>query len=314
MINFADRLLLEIKHKSNPTIMGLDPQLSHVPEFIRRQVEHEIEDPLEAAAESVFRFNCGLIDAVADIVPAVKPQMAFYEVYGAAGMRAFQRTCAYAKERDLMVVADGKRGDIGSTAAAYARAYLGRTELSDGMSTKLYDIDALTVNAYLGFDGVEPFLNFSAGGEKGIFILVRTSNPSAGDLQDLALDDGRLVFEAMADKVKGWGELFVGELGYSAVGAVVGATWPKQAKTLRSRMPNTLILVPGYGAQGASGEDVAVNFDENGRGAIVNASRSLMCAYLNESGCDPQDYAGACRRAAIKMREDLNQAIENRVG
>lgn len=312
MVNFADRLILEIKHKQNPTVMGLDPLLSYVPEHIRRAVEAEIEDPLEAAAESIYRFNCALIDAVAEIVPAVKPQMAYYELYGQAGLHAFARTCSYARQNNMLVIADAKRGDIGPTAMAYANAYLGRTELDDGMFTKLYDIDALTVNAYLGFDGVEPFLQAAGGGEKGIFILVRTSNPSAGDIQDLELQDGRTVYEAMADKVDGWGKLFVGELGYSPVGAVVGATWPRQAEELRKRMPQTLILVPGYGAQGARGDDVAVNFDADGQGAIVNASRSLMCAWQKESGCDPEDFAGACRRAAILMKEDLQQAIAKR--
>jgi orotidine-5'-phosphate decarboxylase len=309
MINFADRLLVQVKQKDNPTVLGLDPQLSYVPEFIRKEVEQDVDNLMEVAAESLFRFNCGLIDAVADLIPAVKPQLAYYEMYGMAGLRAFRKTCSYAREKGLLVIADAKRGDIGPTAGAYARAYLGRVELDEGMSTQLYEIDALTVNAYLGFDGVEPFLFHSNGGEKGIFLLVRTSNPSAGDLQDLTLQDGRRVYEAMGDLVSGWGELFVGELGYSSVGAVVGATWPQQAAALRKRLPRTLILVPGYGAQGATGQDVAVNFDQNGLGAVVNASRSLMCAYQKEAGCDPRDYAGACRRAALKMQDDLNRSI-----
>ncbi|MGI6077827.1 MAG: orotidine-5'-phosphate decarboxylase [Fastidiosipilaceae bacterium] len=314
MTNFADRLLLEIKHKNNPTVLGLDPKLSYVPEFLVNEVAAEIDNPLDIAGEALYRFNVALIDEVADIMPAVKLQLAYYEMYGIPGLRAFRRTCSYANEQGLTVIADGKRNDIGSTAAAYANAYLGSTELTDDLTTSLYTIDALTVNGYLGFDGIEPFLNVMTTGGKGCFILVRTSNPSAKDFQDLVLENGDKLYEAVADKVNTWGELFVGELGYSSVGAVVGATWPEQAAELRQRMPRTLILVPGYGAQGATGADVAVNFDENGMGAIVNASRSLMCAWQREENCDPEDFAGACRRAAEAMQKDLLTAIEARIG
>lgn len=303
---------MEIRHRQNPTVLGLDPKLDYVPPHLVQQVAEQLDNPMEIAAESLLRFNTALIDAVADIVPAVKPQLAYYEMYGPAGLRAFAKTCRYAAGKGLVVIADGKRNDIGSTAQAYATAYLGTTALSDGVETNLYEIDALTVNAYLGLDGIEPFLNIGSAAGKGCFVLVRTSNPSAGDFQDLALSDGRKLYEAVADKVREWGELFVGELGYSSVGAVVGATWPEQAAELRRRMPKTLILVPGYGAQGATGRDVAVNFDSSGMGAIVNASRSLMCAWQKEPGCAPEDFAGACRRAAERMQADLTAAISDR--
>ena len=196
MINFADRLLVQVKQKDNPTVLGLDPQLSYVPEFIRKEVEQDVDNLMEVAAESLFRFNCGLIDAVADLIPAVKPQLAYYEMYGMAGLRAFRKTCSYAREKGLLVIADAKRGDIGPTAGAYARAYLGRVELDEGMSTQLYEIDALTVNAYLGFDGVEPFLFHSNGGEKGIFCWCAPPIPRRGSAgSDFA---GRTsVYEAM---------------------------------------------------------------------------------------------------------------------
>lgn len=310
--HFADRLLLEIRHRQNPTALGLDPKLDYVPPYLVRQVAERLDSPMDIAAESLFRFNAALIDSVADIVPAVKPQLAYYEMYGAAGLRAFAKTCRYAAGKGLVVIADGKRNDIGSTAEAYAAAYLGSTPLQDGIQTSLYEIDALTVNAYLGLDGIEPFLQTGNAAGKGCFALVRTSNPSAGDFQDLVLADGRKLYEAVADKVNEWGELFVGDLGYSSVGAVVGATWPEQAAELRRRMPKALILVPGYGAQGATGRDVAVNFDSNGTGAIVNASRSLMCAWQKEPGCAPEDFAGACRRAAERMKEDLTASISDR--
>lgn len=313
MTNFADRLLREIKKKANPTVMGLDPKLSYVPPHIVSEVSREVSSPLEQAGESLYRFNCGLIDAVADIIPAVKPQLAYYEMYGLPGLRAFHRTCAYAAEKGLLVIADGKRNDIGSTAEAYATAYLGKTELAKGLMTSLYSIDALTINGYLGFDGISPFLNIGNLNGKGCFVLVRTSNPSAGDFQDLELADGRKLYEAVADKVNGWGELFIGEEGYSSVGAVVGATWPEQAEQLRKRMPHTLILVPGYGAQGAKGADVAVNFDDNGMGAIVNASRSLMCAWQKEERSQPEAFGEACRAAAEAMQKDLVDSISARL-
>ena len=245
MTNFADRLLLEIKHKNNPTVLGLDPKLSYVPEFLVNEVAAEIDNPLDIAGEALYRFNVALIDEVADIRLQLTSRL--NTSGGIPGLRAFRRTCSYANEQGLTVIADGKRNDIGSTAAAYANAYLGSTELTDDLTTSLYTIDALTVNGYLGFDGIEPFLNVMTTGGKGCFILVRTSNPSAKDFQDLVLENGDKLYEAVADKVNTWGELFVGELGYSSVGAVVGATWPEQAAELRQRMPRTLILVLAMG-------------------------------------------------------------------
>ncbi len=308
MQHFADRLIEAIMKKNNPTVMGLDPVMAYVPPQLIAAAQAEHADPLLAACQAILAFNQGLIDAVCDIVPAVKPQLAFYEALGPQGMAVFAKTCAYAKEKGLIVIADAKRGDIGSTASAYAAAYLDQTTRAQTSSLQAYNIDAITLNAYLGIDGIAPFIQMHQSNHSGCFILVRTSNPSAGDLQDLKLEDGRLVFEAMADLVQTWGENLIGAWGYSAVGAVVGATWPDQAKKLRQRMPKTFILVPGYGAQGATGDDVAVNFDQNGRGAIVNASRSLMCAWQKQ-GC-PENYQDMTRQAALAMQADLNQAID----
>lgn len=312
MSHFADRLLQKMKSMRNPTVMGLDPMLDYIPPTIRQSFLKVGADPLHAAGLAITAYNRALIDSVADIVPAVKPQLAYYEQYGVPGLLAFQETCDYAHAKGLIVIADGKRNDIGTTAAAYARAYLGSSALEEGKETTAFYADALTINPYLGSDGIEPFLQECRQNGKGVFILVRTSNPSAGDFQDLILDDGRTVYEAVADRVRTWGVDLIGEQGYSAAGAVVGATYPEQAKTLRDRMPHTLILVPGYGAQGATADDCAMNFDRHGQGAIVNASRSLMLAYKKHQ-MPHEAFADACRKEALLMRDALNEAIAKRV-
>ena len=277
MLNFADRLSAKIKATGNPTVMGLDPMLEYVPESIRREAQGRCKDPAKAAGEALFLFNQQLINAVADLIPAIKPQFAYYEQYGENGYIALQRTIAYAQEKGLLVIADAKRNDIGSTAEAYSRAILGQSSLganSDGLtvSRQFLGADCVTLNGYLGIDGIKPFLDQCATNGQGVYILVRTSNPSAGDFQDLLLQDGRPVYEAMAEKVAAWGKSLIGESGYSSVGAVVGATWPKQAEQLRKIMPHSLILVPGYGAQGATADDAVASFGPDGQGAIVNAS------------------------------------------
>lgn len=305
---FAERMLARIEALGNPTVMGLDPMLDYIPASLTDRIHAECADPLLAAGLAITEYNRRLIDAVADVVPAIKPQLAYYEQYGRPGIDAFLETCRYAHSRGMLIIADGKRNDIGTTAAAYARAYLGETRLGDGTDLAVAEVDALTINPYLGRDGIEPFLEQCRRHGKGVFILVRTSNPSAGDLQDLTLADGRLVYEAVADHVRAWGEGLAGPSGYGPAGAVVGATYPDQAARLRSRIPESIILVPGYGAQGATAEDCARNFDTNGRGAIVNASRSLMLAY-KKHGLPHEAFDTACRAEALAMRQALQQAI-----
>ena len=309
---FIDRLIEKIKTTNNPTVAGLDPKIEYVPDFIKSQKFDAFGVTLKGVSEAILEFNRTIIDSIYDIVPAVKPQLAYYEMYGVEGMRAFDETVKYARDKGLLVIADGKRNDIGSTSEAYSHAYLGESRLNEHTATVAFHTDALTVNPYLGIDGIQPFLDDCKKHEKGIFVLVKTSNPSSGQLQDLLLQDNRTVYDAVADLVITWGKDLIGAHGYSSVGAVVGATWPVQAKELRQRMPFTYFLVPGYGAQGGTAQDIAVNFNQDGLGAIVNASRSLMCAYQSERWKEtfsPLQFGDACRMEAIRMRDDINAAI-----
>lgn len=294
-----DRLIEKIVAMQNPTCVGLDTQLSYLPEEMRAGVA-----TCEQAADAILAFNKDIVDSVCDIVPVVKVQIAYYEQYGAAGMRAFLDTVAYAKDRGLFVIADCKRNDIGSTAARYSAAYLGETALEGG-TMSVAGCDFLTVNAYLGTDGVQPFLDDCKQYDRGLFILVKTSNPSSGELQDLKLADGRCVYECMGDMVEGWGADLVGAHGYSAVGAVVGATHPEQAAILRKRLPHTFFLIPGYGAQGGNAQMLKNCFDQNGLGGIVNNSRGILCAYQKKGGT----YAGAARAACLEMQADLASVL-----
>lgn len=311
-MNFSDKLAEQVRIKNNPTVLGLDPKLEYIPASIKEKHFSKSTEPFIAAAGSILEFNKKLIDATFDIIPAVKPQLAYYEMYGPEGLRAFYETVSYARNKGLIVIADGKRNDIGSTAEAYAGAYLGETDIN-GEQIEAFGADALTVNAYLGIDGIKPFIDLCEKKEKGIFVLVKTSNPSSGQLQDLILSDGRTIYEAMADLAGQWGSTTIGECGYSAVGAVVGATYPKQVSDLRKRMPKTWILVPGYGAQGGTAADVAKAFDKNGLGAVINASRSLMCAWKHEAWKNiysNEDFDKAARAEAERMRDDINRERE----
>lgn len=290
-----DQLIEKIIAMQNPTCVGLDAQLDYLPAEMREGVE-----TCEQAADAILAFNKKIVDSVCDIVPSVKVQIAYYEQYGAAGVAAFLATVAYAKEKGLFVIADCKRNDIGSTAARYSAAYLGETALGD-KTVRVAGCDFLTVNAYLGTDGVAPFLDDCKKFDTGLFILVKTSNPSSGELQDLKLADGRTVYECMGDMVEGWGAEFVGKYGYSAIGAVVGATHPAEAKILRDRLAHTFFLVPGYGAQGGNAEMLKNCFDKNGLGGIVNNSRGILCAYKKNGGT----YYEAARAACIAMQKDL---------
>ncbi len=307
-LHFADRLNHAIQEKSSPVCVGLDPRLPKIPQSIRDKHFSNEKNPFKAAAESIIEFNKGIIDAVADVVPAVKPQIAFYEQYGHEGMRAFEETIVYAKEKGLLTIADIKRGDIGSTAEAYAKAYLGKVDVN-GEEKVSMDADAVTIAPYLGWDGVKPFVKEGAEHGKGVFVLVKTSNVSSADLQDLKMEDQRAVYEIMAQYVDSWGADEIGESGYSMVGAVVGATFPDQLKDLRMLLPQAIFLVPGYGAQGGTAEDVKGAFDENGMGAIVNSSRGIIFAWENSDTFTEKDYADAARHAAQEMAEAIQKAL-----
>lgn len=299
-----DLLIDRIKNLRNPTVAGLDPQYSYVPQYIKDK--YADEEPLVGAAKAVLEYNKGLIDALCDIVPAIKPQAAYYELYGWAGMKTLKETIDYAHEKGMYVITDGKRNDIGTTMEAYAAAHLGKIEVN-GKKVAPFDGDALTVNGYLGTDGISPLVKICKEEDKGIFVLVKTSNPSSGELQDKKIGD-KTVFEVMGEMCEKWGEELTGKYMYSGVGAVVGATYPEQLAELREKMPHTFFLVPGYGAQGGGAKDVAGGFDKDGLGAIINSSRGIICAYKKE-GCDEKDYAAAARREAIRMRDDILQYI-----
>ena len=305
-----DRLIENIERLGNPTVAGLDPKLEYIPEAIKEKAFKEYGRNFDGAAAAILEFNKGLIDALCDIVPAVKPQAAYYEMYGWQGVKVLYETINYAKENGMFVITDGKRNDIGSTMEAYACAHLGSTDIG-GESLEAFGADALTVNAYLGSDGINPLLDICKKGDKGIFALVKTSNPSSGELQDRILSSGISVYQQMGIFVEKWGEDNRGKYGYSAVGAVVGATYPRQLEQMRSECPHTMFLVPGYGAQGGGAKDIIPAFDKDGRGAIINSSRAIMCAYKKE-GCAPEEYAEAARREAIRMRDEINAELAGR--
>jgi orotidine-5'-phosphate decarboxylase len=302
-----DRLIKKIIDTKNPTVVGLDPLLDYVPKFLKEKYFFQDGASLKSAAKAIFKFNQAIIDEIHDIVPAIKPQAAYYEMYGHYGIKALEKTIRYAQIKGMFVITDGKRNDIGSTMEAYASAHLGKVTVGIN-ECEPFGADALTVNGYLGTDGIEPLLNICAQSDKGIFVLVKTSNKSSGELQD-RLIDGTPVYAIMGDMCEKWGSSQVGEYGYSSVGAVVGATYPEQLKELRERLPHTMFLVPGYGAQGGGAEGVAKAFDAKGLGAIVNSSRAIMCAYKQE-GCNEKEFAKAARREALRMKEDLCSYIK----
>lgn len=301
-----DRLIEKIVKTKNPTVAGLDPNLDFIPDFIKLSSFNRHGNNLEAAADAILNFNKGLIDALFDIVPAVKPQSAYYELYGWQGMKALSETIAYAKDKGMFVILDGKRNDIGTTIQAYASAYLGNVSVN-GKSFEPFGADALTVNGYLGSDGIMPILKICEQYDKGIFVLCKTSNPSSGELQDISIN-GNTIYSIMGEMCEQWGKELYNKYGYSGVGAVVGATYPKQLEELRNQMPGTFFLVPGYGAQGGNAKDVSYAFDKRGLGAIVNSSRALMCAY-KKSGYDEHEYALAARTEAQRMRDEITSYI-----
>ena len=308
MIN---QLVEKIKKTHAPVVVGLDPMMSYMPKYILEQKIKEFGETLKAVSEAIFEYNKGIIDAIYDLVPAVKPQIAMYEQFGIEGMVAFAKTCEYAKKKGLIVIGDVKRGDIGSTSAAYATAHLGKIQVGD-KKFRLFEEDFATVNPYLGSDGIRPFIDVCKEEKKGIFVLVKTSNPSSGEFQDRIID-GRPLYEWVGEQVAKWGEECMGE-NYSYVGAVVGATYPEMGRTLRKIMPKSYILVPGYGAQGGKGADLVDFFNEDGLGAIVNSSRGIIAAYRQEQYAEygESNYADAARAATLAMIADIDGALKNR--
>lgn len=301
MIN---KLVSEIKKKNAPIVVGLDPTMAMVPDCVKEKAFKEYGETLEGAAEAIWQFNKAIVDSTYDLIPAVKPQVAMYEQFGVPGMAAFKKTVDYCKEKGLVVIGDVKRGDIGSTSAAYATAHLGKVKVG---SKEYYgfDEDFATVNPYLGSDGINPFLDVCNVEKKGIFVLVKTSNPSSGEFQD-RLIDGKPLYEIVGEKVAEWGASCMGD-DYSYVGAVVGATYPEMGKVLRKVMPKAYILVPGYGAQGGKAADLLPYFNEDGLGAIVNSSRGIIAAYKSDKyNFAPDNFADASRQAVVDMIEDIN--------
>ncbi len=311
MIN---RLVAQIKKTGAPIVVGLDPMMKFIPEHIKEKAFAEFGETLEGAAEAIWQYNKAIVDAIYELVPAVKPQIAMYEQFGLPGLSAFYKTVQYCKEKGLVVIGDIKRGDIGSTSEAYAVGHLGKVQVGS-KSYYGFDEDFVTVNPYLGSDGVNPFIKVCKEEKKGIFVLVKTSNPSSGEFQDRQIADAgnRPLYEVVGEQVAKWGETHMGDT-YSYVGAVVGATYPEMGKVLRKIMPKSYILVPGYGAQGGKGADLVHFFNEDGLGAIVNSSRGIIAAYQQEKYArfGAENFADASRAAVLDMKEDIEQALQNR--
>ena len=302
-----DVLQDKIRAMKNPTVVGLDPKPEYVPPHIRKECYDKYGETLEGAAEAIYRFNCGLMDALCDIVPAVKPQAAYYERLGWRGMEVLERTIRYAREKGMFVIADIKRGDIGSTAQAYSDGWLGVTRVGE-KEYPVFDADCVTVNGYMGSDAINPFLDDCRARDKCLFILVKTSNPSSGELQDMVAGD-RVVYKVMGDLTARLGKGTEGKHGFTCAGAVVGATYPSDLRELRRRLEHTFFLVPGYGAQGGTAEDVQYAFNKYGHGAVINSSRGLMCPW-QKTGKDGLDYQEASRAAAIAMRDAIGAYVK----
>lgn len=295
----TDKLIEKIIQTQNPTCVGLDTLFDYLPDDMKTGVT-----TFDGVAERVFDFNKKLIDTLYPYIPSVKVQIAYYEMYGTAGMKAYEETLKYAAEKDLVVIADAKRNDIGSTAACYAKTFLGQTSVN-GLQMQAFPSDFVTVNGYLGTDGIAPFVEECEKADKGIFVLVKTSNPSGAEVQNVLLENGKPMYEHMGDLVEKWGESTIGEYGYSAVGAVVGATHPTEAARLRETMPHTFFLIPGYGAQGGNAQMLKSCFKANGLGGVVNNSRGILCAYKKLGG----SYYEAAKAATIAMQKDLSDVI-----
>ena len=303
------QLIEKIQKTKAPICVGLDPMLGYIPSHIVEKAFQEYGETMEGAAEAVWQFNKEIVDHTCDLIPSVKPQIAMYEQFGIEGLKAYAKTVDYCQKKGLIVIGDVKRGDIGSTSAAYAAGHLGRVKVGNTMCSGFHT-DFITVNPYLGTDGVKPFVDVCREEDKGIFVLVKTSNPSSGEFQD-RLIDGKPVYEIMGEMCENWGSRQIGAYGYSAVGAVVGATYPEQLAELRKKLPHTLFLVPGYGAQGGQGKDLVHFFNEDGLGAIVNSSRGIIAAYKQEAYAKfgPENFGDASRAAVEAMVADISGAL-----
>lgn len=306
-----DQLIDSIEQMQNPTVVGLDPRLGFIPEHIKEEAFENHGKTLKGASMAFYRFNREIIDQIKDIVPAVKPQVAMYEQFGYEGIKAYMDTIQYAKDKGLIVIGDVKRGDIASTAKAYSDGHIGRVDI-EGEKIEVFKEDFITLNPYLGYDSIEPYVKDLNERNKGLFILVKTSNPNSKEIQDLTVE-GELLYERVAKLLKTWGETAMGERGYSRMGAVVGATHPRDGERIRKILPNTFFLVPGYGAQGAGAEDLIPNFNKGGKGAIINSSRGIIAAYRNEKyqkDFEAKDFAKAARAAALDMKKDLQRVLD----
>ena len=310
MGNITDKLIKAIHEKQNPTVLGLDTQISHLPEEFASKIDYADKANItKSICDAIFEYNKLLVNTLCDIIPSVKIQIAYYELLGADGIKLFKKTIDLSKQAGMIVMADAKRNDIGSTAGAYSSAFIGESDLGNGVSKAMFNADIVTVNPYLGTDGIKPFLDDCEKYSKGIFALVKTSNPSSGEFQNLKCEDGKYLYAHVADKVSQWGENQIGEYGYSSVGAVVGATYPEEGGILRKAMPHTFFLIPGYGAQGGTAKSLLPCFDKNGSGGIVNASRSILTAHKNSN----LSTVDAVREEAVRMQNDLLSALGGKI-
>ena len=304
----VSKLIEKIQKTKAPICVGLDPMLSYIPEHVTKKAYQEFGETLEGAAEAIWQFNKTIVDATADLIPSVKPQIAMYEQFGIEGLKAYDKTVKYCQEKGLIVIGDVKRGDIGTTSTAYATGHIGKVTVGKNTFSG-FNTEYITVNPYLGTDGVKPFVDVCNQEDKGIFVLVKTSNPSSGEFQD-KLIDGKPLYELVAQKVVEWGEASM-DGDYSNVGAVVGATYPEMSKILRKLMPKTYFLVPGYGAQGGTAQDLKYCFNEDGLGAIVNSSRGIIAAYKKDTYAKfgAENFGDASRQAVIDMIADINSVL-----
>jgi len=310
-MNIVDKLIGKTIETKNPTVVGLDPDISKIPACYK--INNDNTNPLSAVADVIYKFNCDVIDTVADLVPAVKPQMAFYEKYSSYGVAAFEKTVAYAKLKGLVVIEDAKRNDIGNTAKAYAEGHLGVIETIDGSYTSVFDVDFLTVTPFLGSDSLNPFVDVCKKNNKGIFVLVKTSNISSGEIQDVVKKDSLTISQSIANYVAEQSESFVGKYGYSSIGAVVGATYPEEAVALRKIMPKSYFLVPGYGVQGGGAKDILPCFNPDGLGAIINSSRGVLYTHMSveeRNNCTKKEYLNSVRNSVIEMQRDIYNTLK----
>ena len=310
-MNIIDKLIENIIEKKNPVVVGLDPDLCKIP-FCYKHSNLEFKNPMELVSQILYNYNKDVIDVIYDLVPAVKPQIAFYEKYGYYGIKAFEETVKYAKSKGLVVIEDGKRNDIGNTALAYAEGHLGTVEIMNGMKVPSIDVDFLTVSPFLGSDSLMPFIKTSINNNKGVFILVKTSNASSSEIQDIKNDEGQTVSEMLAETISKYASDFKGKYNYSSIGAVVGATFPEDAKRLRELMPNSFFLVPGYGAQGGNVEDILPSFNTTGLGAIVNSSRGILYLHMSDEerkNCTKQEYLKNVRIATKNMQKEIYETL-----